>query len=127
MAALAHGLQIFCGLLGPLVIFLWKRESRFIAFHCLQAIFWQLLLSVAALLTSLVVVGFVLLGLSSQAGGVEQPTPVLFLALPIIWLFALGGGVLTLVLAIVYAIKAMKGQWAQYPLVGGWAKRAAGV
>ncbi|MGH9556510.1 MAG: DUF4870 domain-containing protein [Terriglobales bacterium] len=127
MAALGHGLQIFCGVLGPLAIFLWKRNSRFVAFHCLQAIFWQLLLGVAALLTSLAVVAFVFLGLSSQSGSVEQPTPVIFLAFPIIWLFALGGAVLTLILAIVYALKAMKGEWAQYPLVGGWAKRAAGV
>ncbi|MGH9530973.1 MAG: DUF4870 domain-containing protein [Terriglobales bacterium] len=127
MAALGHALQIFCGVLGPLAIFLWKRNSRFVAFHCLQAIFWQLLLGAVALLTALVVVAFVFLALSTQGGSTQQPTPIVFFALPVIWLFALGGSLLTLILAIVYALKAMKGQWAQYPLVGGWAKRAAGV
>ena len=126
MAALGHAIQIFCGVLGPLVIFLWKRNSRFVAFHCLQAIFWQLLLGVVALLTALVVVGVVFLGIASQEGGSQQP-PAVFLALPFIWLFALGGSVMTLVLAIVYALKAMRGEWAMYPLVGQWAKRAAGV
>jgi uncharacterized Tic20 family protein len=126
-AALGHALQIFCGFLGPLVIYLWKRDSRFVAFHCLQAIFWQLLLFAASLVTALLVVSFVFLGLSTQGSGVEQPSPVMFLVVPVIWLFALGGSVLTLVLAIVFAIKAMRGQWALYPLVGGWAKRAAGL
>ncbi len=127
MAALGHALQIFCGVFGPLVIFLWKRNSRFVAFHCLQAIFWQLLLGVVALLAAMVVVGFVFLGLASQGSSTQQPPPVVFLALPIIWLFALGGSLMTLILAIVYALKAMRGEWAQYPIVGAWAKRAAGV
>jgi uncharacterized Tic20 family protein len=127
MAALGHALQIFCGALGPLVIFLWKRNSRFVAFHCLQAIFWQLLLGAVAVVTAVMVVGFVFLTLSSQQGQVHQPTPVAFFAFPIIWLFALGGSVLTLILAIVYALKAMRGEWAEYPIVGKWARRVAGV
>ena len=126
LAALAHALQIFSGFLGPLVIYLLKRNSRFVAFHALQAIFWQLLLMVAALMSALLVLGFVFMSLSSQGSGAGQPSPF-FLVLPILWLFAMGGSVMSLVLAIVYALKAMRGQWAQYPLVGGWAKRVAGV
>ena len=45
MAMLAHLLQLFTGFLGPLVIYFVRRESRFVAFHSLQAVFWQLLLA----------------------------------------------------------------------------------
>ena len=127
MAALGHALQIFCGVFGPLAIFLWKRQSRFVAFHCLQAIFWQLLLGAVAAVTAVLVVSFVLLAVSTQGSGSQQAPPAVFFVLPIIWLFALGGSVMSLVLAIVYALKAMRGEWAQYPIVGKWAKRAAGI
>ena len=127
LATLAHVLQIFFGFLGPLIIFLLKRESRFVAFHALQAVFWQLLLAAVAILTVVLVLGFVFLGLSSQAGGADQPSPVFFLAVPIIALFVMGAGPVTLVLAIVFAVKASQGQWSRYPVVGGWAKRTLGV
>ena len=127
MATLAHVLQIFTGFFGPLIIYFLKPNSRFVAFHALQAAFWQLLLAAIAILTVVLVLGFVFLGLSSQAGGADQLSPVAFLAVPIIALFALCGGPVTLVLAIVFAVKASQGQWSQYPLVGGWAKRVAGV
>ncbi len=126
LAALAHALQIFSSFLGPLVIYFLKPSSRFVAFHALQVIFWQLLLWVVALLSAQLVVAFVSMSLSSQAGAADQPSPV-FLAVPILLMFAMGGTLMSAVLAIVYAIKAMKGQWAQYPLVGAWAKRAVGV
>ncbi len=127
MATLAHVLQIFFGFLGPLIIFLVKRNSRFVAFHALQAIFWHLLLAATAILTVVLVLGFVFLGLASQAAGADQPSPVFFLAVPIIALFAMCAGPVTVVLAIVFAVKASQGQWSQYPLVGGWAKRVAGA
>ncbi len=126
-AALAHGSQIFCGFLGPLILFLWKRNSRFVSFHALQAVFWQLLLAAAALVTAGLVIAFVTFGLSTQAGGDQQSAPATFFVVPIFWLFILGGSILSLVLAIVYAIKAMRGQWAEYPIVGRWAKRVVGV
>jgi len=31
------------------------------------------------------------------------------------------------VLGIVYGIKASKGEWAAYPVIGRWARRLAGV
>ncbi|MCI0356083.1 MAG: hypothetical protein L0099_13755, partial [Acidobacteria bacterium] len=72
-------------------------------------------------------IGFVTLGLSTQAGGAQQPSPAALFAVSILWLFVLGGSLVSLILAIVYALKAMRGQWAEYPLVGRWAKRVAGV
>jgi uncharacterized membrane protein len=35
---LAHLLQFFAGFIPPLVIYLVKRNSRFVAFHAMQAL-----------------------------------------------------------------------------------------
>ena len=41
MAMLVHLLCIFTGFIGPLIIYLIKKdEDKFIAFHSLQAIYW---------------------------------------------------------------------------------------
>lgn len=43
MAMLTHLLAIFTGFIGPLIIYLIKKdEDRFIAFHSLQALYWSL-------------------------------------------------------------------------------------
>ena len=42
-AGLAHALMISTWWIGPLVIFLTKRSSRFVSFHALQALFWQII------------------------------------------------------------------------------------
>ena len=42
MATLAHALQIIGSWIAPLVIFLIRRESRFVAFHALQALLLQI-------------------------------------------------------------------------------------
>ncbi|MGC1293330.1 MAG: DUF4870 domain-containing protein, partial [Candidatus Acidiferrales bacterium] len=45
-AGLAHALMIGTWWIGPLVIYLSKKESRFVAFHALQALFWQIIFTV---------------------------------------------------------------------------------
>jgi len=125
MALLAHVLMIVTSFVGPLVIYLVKRESRFVSFHALQALFWQL----AYFLVMMVGMGlwFVFI-LTMAAGGKSQGPPVGFiLSFFAFWLLIMGFWVLTLVLGIVYGIKASKGEWAAYPIVGGWARRVAGV
>jgi hypothetical protein len=42
MAFLAHLLQVFTGFIGPLIIFCVKQDSRFVKFHALQSLVWQL-------------------------------------------------------------------------------------
>lgn len=42
MAFVAHLLQIFTGFIGPLIIFCVKQDSRFVKFHALQCLLWQL-------------------------------------------------------------------------------------
>ena len=43
MGTLAHVLQLVGGWIAPLVIFLVKRNSRFVSFHALQALLLQAL------------------------------------------------------------------------------------
>jgi hypothetical protein len=40
---LAHALMISTWWIGPLIIFVIKRSSRFVSFHALQALFWQII------------------------------------------------------------------------------------
>jgi uncharacterized Tic20 family protein len=40
-AMLARLLMIFTWFIGPLILYLVKRESRFVAFHSLQALIFQ--------------------------------------------------------------------------------------
>jgi len=124
-ALLAHVLMIVTGFIGPLVIYLVKRESRFVAFHSLQALFWQVAYSVVAMVAG----GFWFFTFftMAQADKTKGPPPMFFAGFFLIWLLIMGAWTLTLVLGIVYGIKASKGEWAAYPVIGRWARRLAGV
>ena len=122
MATLAHLLQLVGGFIAPLVIFFLRRQSRFVSFHALQAVFLQLVYMV--LWGCFMVVWFAFIfgtiaGSSSKSG----PPPLFFIFLPLIWLVAMAGWVGMLTMAIVYGIRAGKGEWATYPVIGGWARR----
>lgn len=121
MATLAHVLQMVGGFIAPLIIFFLKRQSRFVSFHALQAIFLQLVYMVLWF-------GFMIVWLAFIFGTVftapkSEPPPLFFVFFPLIWLFGMGMWVLMLVTAIVYGIKAGKGEWAAYPVIGRWARR----
>ena len=121
MATLAHILQLVGWFIAPLIIFFIRRESRFVSFHALQAVFLQLVYMV-------VWFGFMAVWFAFIFGTVftspkSGPPPFFFIFLPLIWLFAMGIWVLLLVTAIVYGIKAGRGEWAEYPVIGGWARR----
>ena len=115
-AMLAH-LAGIAGYLGgvlqyiaPLVIFfVYKEKSKFVAFHALQSLFFQLALLV--LVAGLNAVGFLACGVG------------LFVTVPLSIALAVGG----LVYCIVAAIKAHGGEMFQYWLVGGWARQAVGL
>ncbi len=129
LAMLAHILQTFSWFIGPLVIYLVKRNSRFVAFHALQALIWQaafLALSILSMAALFVVMFSTVLTHPSPtpSGG---PPPGLFIVFPFIWLLMMGGWVGGLILGIVYGIKANQGEWAGYPIIGRWARRLAGV
>jgi uncharacterized membrane protein len=125
MATLAHALQVVAGWIPPLVILLIKRDSKFVSFHALQALLFQVLFILFWIFFMVLWFMLIFTTVFSTAANSPrgQPPAGIFLAFPLIWLFAMGGWILVLVLAIVYAIKAGRGEWADYPLVGGLARR----
>lgn len=171
LAMLAHALQIVGGFIAPLVIFLIRRDSRFVGFHALQALLLQLvyLFFWFILFGSLVGGMFVFIaregsrerrptdhkataeaaqtqkpseekaqeGKSTQqeSPGQEstdekqdkkrnEPPPMWFLlSFFLFWGFQMLVWVLMLVVAIAYSVKASRGEWTAYPVVGRWARR----
>ncbi len=125
---LAHVLQIVSWLIAPLIIFFVRRDSRFVRYHALQAVFFQLLMMFvwAAVLIALCAGFFV--ALARHQGAISPAAigfPVLFFL--VFW----GGGalawLLNLVLAIVYGLRANHGEWAGYPGIKYLAAKVAGV
>ena len=126
-ALLAHILQLFTGFIGPLVIFIIKRESRFVAFHAAQALIWQAIYFVVTMvgLVAWFVLVFGIIAMHSNSGPSKGPPVAVFIIFPLIWLFFMTGWLVTFILGIVYGIKANQGEWAAYPIIGGWARRLA--
>jgi len=127
MAVLAHVLQLVGGWIAPLVIFFLKCQSRFISFHSLQVLLFE---GVCMFFTMFVMGGFFLvmaLSISLGRWNLEQnhaaPPALFFLFFGIFWLGFAALFVLRLVLAIVYGIKAGRGEWAEYPILGRLARR----
>jgi uncharacterized protein len=99
---LAYFLTFFTWIFGPVVLYAVKREqSRYIAFHALQAILLDLTL--VALWPVLQI----------------MPKLGMFLA-PILYAAKMVYGVLA-------AIKAYDGEWYEVPLIGRWARKQARV
>ena len=101
MAMLAHLLCLFTGFIGPLIIYLIKKdEDRFVAFHSLQALYWELAICVCVFVSfilSIILCCFALPGMAVAIAG--------------------------LVFNIILLTKANNGEWAEYPVVGGWVKK----
>jgi len=130
-AGLAHALMIPTWWIGPLIIFLIKRESRFVKFHALQALLWQIIFTCVYVVGMIVFfAGMFATVLSMPHGKPDQPPqfPVaFFIGFPIFWLTVMSGTVISFILGIMYCLKAMRGEWAGYPLIGRWAKRISGA
>lgn len=125
MAVLAHALQMVGWWIAPLIIFLLRRQSRFVSFHALQALLLQVayFLFAMALMVVWFVVIFSQVFQASSGQHPAAPPPMLFLVFPLIWLFFMGCWVMMLILSILYSIKAGRGEWAEYPLLGPLARR----
>jgi len=92
MAALAHVLGIFFAILGPLIIMLTKGEqSRFVKHHAVEALNFSITVMIASFVS--VILMFVLIG---------------FLLFPVVVIGAL-------VLHVMAAIAASRGEWYRYP------------
>jgi uncharacterized Tic20 family protein len=122
MAFLAHLLQIFTGFMGPLVILVIKQNSPFVKFHALQALVWQLCY-MALFLSCFTLFFFAMfVGVFHEISRPHNPStfPAFFLFFPLLWLLAVGGWIANVILGVVYGIKANRGEWAGYPIIGRW-------
>lgn len=113
-AMLAHllallGYVVWVGAyVAPLVVYLvYKDKSRFVAFHALQSLFFQLALLVVGAICVLLALTIVLA----------------CIAVPAIALISIGA----LVYIIVAAIRAYNGELFEYWLVGKWARQIVGI
>jgi uncharacterized protein len=123
MAVLAHVLQVVGWWIAPLVVFIVKRESKFVSFHALQALFLQILYML--LMGVFMVVWFAgIFAMIAHAPQTKGATPPMgfFVLMPLIWLGWMGLWGLMLVVAIVFGVKAGRGEWAEYPVLGRLAR-----
>jgi len=125
LAMLAQILQAVSGFWGPLVIYIVKRDNRFVAFHAVQALIWQIGYMVVAF--GSMIVFFTGIAFHMPAANSAPPPKAIFIAMPLIWLFFMGGWAVSITLAIIYGIKANRGEWAAYPVIGRWARRIVGA
>jgi uncharacterized membrane protein len=125
MATLAHVLQLVVGWIAPLVIFLVKRNSRFVSFHALQVLLLQALYFLLMMVVMGVFFVVVVFGIAFHQPAVHSNSlpPGFIILFPVIWLAIMGWWVFILVVAIVYGIKAGRGECAEYPLLGRLARR----
>jgi uncharacterized membrane protein len=123
MATLAHALSLV-GFIPPLIIFLVRRQSRFVSFHALQSLLWHI--AYFAVIMMLMVAWFVIVFLTIAQTAVTknaQPPVGIFLVFPVVWLGFMAGWIVTLIVCIVYSVKAGQGEWADYPIFGRLARK----
>ena len=128
MATLAHALQMVGGWIAPLIIFFTKRDSKFVSFHALQVLFLHLVYMCVMIVGMVIFFAVMFATIMSTAatattGHASQPPIAIFFVFPFFWLAIMASWIVILVAAIVFAIKAGRGEWAEIPIVGGWAKR----
>lgn len=123
MAFLAHLLQVFTGFIAPLAIYCVKQDSRFVKFHALQSLIWQLCYMAfffgGMMIFFFSVFASVFSGVHGGRTGNQAP-PATFFVFAFFWLFWMLGWVLNVILGIRYGVKANRGEWAAYPVIGKW-------
>ena len=118
---LAHIVGIFSGFLAPAIMILIKKESKFVLFHALQSLIWHAIVFV--LFTGGVVIALVSLFTSGDfppAGKNAGPPTAFFVVFGIMWCFGLAAAITTLAIGISTGIKANRGEWAKYPVIGNF-------
>jgi len=104
MAMLAYLLGIFTGFLGPLLLWVIKKDqSKFVGYHALQALLLHAVVSIGYLVSSFPMV--VLIG---------------FVTFPVF-------GLLGLIFSIIAGLAANRGEWYEIPLIGPIARQQTGI
>ncbi|MGA2372217.1 MAG: DUF4870 domain-containing protein [Candidatus Korobacteraceae bacterium] len=123
MATLAHVLQVVCWWIAPLIILLLKRDSLFVKFHALQALILQICLAILWMAGMMVFMVAMFATMPASGGSAHNaPPPAVMIFFPVFWILGMGGWAVVLILAIVYGIKAGRGEWADYPVIGRLAR-----
>src|SRR5215470_18655868 len=123
MALLAHVLGIFAGFLAPLIFFLVKRDSKFVSFHALQSLAWHVVY-LTLMMGGMMIFFFVIITHGNFPPNDKNAFPLAFFGpFFLFWMIAMGGWITNLILGIVFGIKANKGEWVQFPLLGPWILR----
>jgi uncharacterized Tic20 family protein len=124
MATLAHALQLIGWWIAPLIIFSIRRNSRFVSFHALQALLLQIVHVIIVVVLMTLWLTTILTTVFHQTSGKSPDLPpALFILLPLVWLGFMAMWIGTLTVAILYAIKAGRGEWADYPVIGKLARK----
>ncbi len=126
IAMLAHVMQIFSAFWAPLIIYLVKRKSRFVAFHALQALLFQIVLLAGWFLAIGIMMAVFFAIFASEVGksGASQGPPLaIFIVIPVFWGLLIGKWLLSVIVGLIYGIRANKGESAHYPIIGAWAMR----
>ncbi len=116
---LSHILGIFSGFLAPAIMILIKKDSKFVLFHSLQSLAWHFALYI--FIVGGVILAFVVVFATGQFPPTDSKAgpPVVFLMVfGVVWLIAIVGGILNLIFAISYGLKANRGEWAKLPVFG---------
>jgi uncharacterized membrane protein len=106
-----------------------KRNSRFVSFHALQVLLLQAGYFLAIMFFMVIVFALVVSQVLLTHTGQQSSDPpfVILMVFPFFWLFMMGRWVVLLLAAILFCIKAGRGEWAEYPLLGGLARKMLGV
>jgi uncharacterized membrane protein len=121
-ATLAHALQVIGGWIAPLIIFLVQGKSKFVRFHALQALFLQLVVLVLWMVIAMLWFAMIFAAIAQQVPHPGTPPLGIIFLFPLIWLVGMGMWVAVIVIAVLYAIRAGRGEWADYPIIGNWVR-----
>jgi uncharacterized membrane protein len=131
-AMLAHVLTIFAGFLASGIIYLAKRrDSRFVAFHALQAVFWHLCAFVGFFFGMIgffvfmaATVGF---DRAPHSNAHNEPPIAFFVSFFGLWAVMMASWAVNVGFSVYLAVQASSGRWTRYPLVGSLARRIAKI
>ena len=117
-ANIAALLAYLLGLLGGLIFFFMEKNSRFVKFHAMQSILFNVVVGVVAIVLTIVVtiLTLVISSISSSLGFIVSMLSLLF------WL---GFGLVIIITAIMLLIKAFQGQMFKLPIIGNMAEKFA--
>ncbi len=117
-ANIAALLAYLLGLLGGLIFFFMEKNSRFVKFHAMQSILFNVVVGVVAIVLTIVVtiLTLVISSISSSLGFIVSMLSLVF------WL---GFGLVIIITAILLLIKAFQGQMFKLPIIGNMAEKFA--